>query len=169
MQQHHSKPRGGGATSNQHSLNTSFGSINLLLSTALLSPASIDPDQRSTIFSITTSNISPSRNARLLITIASLNSPNARGRDAVSPLLETRAFLPCTWWNLRSLQQEHQYKYYRNLHKVLQGFTSTLSQPKYSQQSEWLWDWFPARAPSFSSLSLYPEVILRLSNVLSNG
>lgn len=41
---------------------------------------------------------------------------------------------------------EHQYKYYRNLHKVPWGFTSTLSQPKYSQQSEWLWDRFPNKS-----------------------
>jgi hypothetical protein len=64
---------------------------------------------------------------------------------------------------------EHQYIYYRNLHKVAWGFTSTSYQPKYSQQSEWLWDWLPTRAPTFSSLSLCPEVILRLANLLSNG
>lgn len=59
-------------------------------------PASIAPDQRPTILSIETSKSSPSRKGLLAITIASLNSPSARILEAVNPLLEILACLPCT-------------------------------------------------------------------------
>lgn len=65
-------------------------------------PASMEPDQRSTILSIVTSNSSLSRSGRVDMTMASLNSPRALGRDAVLPLLLMLALRPWRWWNLRS-------------------------------------------------------------------
>lgn len=57
-------------------------------------PASIEPDQRSTIFSTTTANISSSFKGRLLMTIESLNSPRALGLEAVLPPFDTLALRP---------------------------------------------------------------------------
>ena len=50
-------------------------------------PASIEPDQRSTIRSITISKSSPSLKGLFDIIMASLNSPRALGLEAVAPLL----------------------------------------------------------------------------------
>ena len=69
-------------------------------------PASIDPLHRSTILSIDTSKSSLSRSGRLLMTMASLNSPRALGRDAVLPPLVMVALRPCKWWNRRSSDTE---------------------------------------------------------------
>ena len=62
-----------------------------------VTPASIDPDQRSTVCSITISKTSSSRRGRLDITMASLNSPKALGRVADRPLLLIRALRPDKW------------------------------------------------------------------------
>ena len=67
-----------------------------------VTPASMEPDHRSTIRSMTISKGSPSRSGRLETTIASLNSPSALGRDAVMPLLPMRALRPCRWWKRSS-------------------------------------------------------------------
>ena len=50
-----------------------------------------------------TSNTSASLSGRFDMMMDSLNSPWALGRLAVMPFIETRAFRPCSWWNLRSL------------------------------------------------------------------
>lgn len=57
-------------------------------------PASILPLHLSTKVSILTSNISASLKGLLVMTIAWLNSPSVLGLEAVSPMLDTRAFLP---------------------------------------------------------------------------
>lgn len=67
-----------------------------------VTPASSDPDQRSTIFSMITSNSSLSFRGRLLIIIASLNSPVALGLRQVRPLLAMVEFWPWMWWKRSS-------------------------------------------------------------------